>query len=147
MRSLWIAVILTLMPLGSSGEIYQDIAPLDTLGHIKASFPQAQFKRSFPAWAQKTDAMYQITGSGLSGTIIVKFNDNRPRWRQELAENPEVEDADVLRKLIDESDDAALMVDWVRWIPASPVPLQRFIARYGPPEKNGFGPGRHATLP
>jgi hypothetical protein len=141
MRNLWIALVMALMPVVSSSETYQNIGPLDTLGDIKARFPQAQFKRSFPAWAQKADAMYQITGAGLSGTIVVMFDDSRPRWRQMLEENPEAEGAAVLKKLADESDDAALTVDWVRWVPDYPIPLQRFVSRYGPPEKNGYAEG------
>jgi hypothetical protein len=31
-----------------------------------------------------------------------------------------------------------LTVDWVRWVPPSPFPLQRLIAKYGKPENSGF---------
>lgn len=39
---------------------------------------------------------------------------------------------------INQSDDEALSVAWVRWLPDIPIPLQRFITKYGNPDVSGF---------
>src|SRR3989337_1644867 len=80
MRAIFIAILLLLIPSSGSAEIYQGILPKDTLGDVKARFPHAQFTKITPAWAQPKDFLYSITGEGLSGTIIVKFDDGRPFW-------------------------------------------------------------------
>jgi hypothetical protein len=82
--------------------------------------------------------MYQFTGSGLSGTIIVKFEDGRPNYKKQLEANTNEARTAFLQRVANESDEDALMVSWVRWIPDAPIPLQRLVAKYGPQEKAGF---------
>ena len=118
-------------------EMYLGIAPLETLGEIKARFPRATFTRTSPGWAQKTDVMFQIRGDGMSGLIVVKLSDMRPAYKELLDKNPDTPN-DFLRALANQSDDEAITVDWVRWMPNAPIPLQRFISKYGQPEKSGF---------
>lgn len=77
-----------------SAETYRDIGPYDTLGDLKKMFPGATFTRRHPAWAQPTDVMYEVAGSGMSGTIVVKFYDSRPEYKKVL------EDELTQRKMI-----------------------------------------------
>jgi hypothetical protein len=119
-------------------ETYKDIGPLDTLGDLKAKFPKAQFKKLTPAWAQETDVMYQVSGEGMSGKIIVKFYDGRPNYREALQKNPDNENSEFLKKLVTQNDDEAISVEWVRWIPDYLIPLTRFISKYGKPDRTGF---------
>ena len=126
------------MPGNSFSEIYQGIGPIDTLGEVKSKFPNAKFTKLNPAWAQETDALYQITGSGMSGIIIINFFDGRSLWASTLKDSNNTNDLNALKDLANQSDDAALTVGWVRWVPDRIIPLSRFIAKYGNPEKKGF---------
>ncbi len=124
---------------GASAEMYKDIGPLDSLGDVKAKFPGASFVRQRPAWAQESDALYKMTGSGLSGTTVVKFYDVRPRYREQANQEADEEKKQNLLKFAAQTDEEALIVEWVRWIPVTPIPLVRFVSKYGPFEKSGFG--------
>jgi hypothetical protein len=127
--------------LGTSpacAEIYKDIRPLDTLADIKAKLPGATYERLHPAWAQEWDTLYSVSGQGLSGTIVVKFHDDRPSFRKKLQEGIDAEHKDVVEKLANASDEDALSVDWVRWIPVAPIPLPRFVSKYGKPDTSAF---------
>jgi hypothetical protein len=139
MRSVILTILsLILLSTTAQAEIYRDISPLSSFGEVKNLFPGASFKRTFPAWAQKSDVMYQITGSGISGTIIVKFDDLRSTWK-EMAEEVENEESKAsLLEMSNQTDEEAMEVSWVRWVPDGPVPIKRFISKYGKPEKSGF---------
>jgi hypothetical protein len=119
-------------------EIYQGIGPLDTMADLKAKYPHATFEQLHPAWAQEQDVMYKITGQGLSGLIIIKFVDHRPDYRHRSLVTQDEPTIKFLTYLMNMSDDESLDVEWVRWIPEAPVPLQRLVAKYGPPQEKGF---------
>lgn len=121
-----------------SGEVYQGIGPLDTLADVKKRFPNAKYEHLQPAWAQEADVMYSVSGSGLSGTIIIKFHDPRPTYSRMLGEHPEAETAAMLTTLAGQAEADALNVEWVRWVPSRPIPLSRFVLKYGKPQKAGF---------
>jgi hypothetical protein len=118
------------------------IGPLDTLADLQAKFPNATFEQLHPAWAGESDVMYSITGSGLSGKIIVKFNDMRPFYKKmaeeadekkEDGQNPPV----FWREMAGQADNT-VMVSWVRWIPVLPIPIERLITKYGKPDRSDF---------
>jgi hypothetical protein len=125
-------------------ETYKGIGPLDTLGDLKSKFPGAVFEKLDPAWAGEKDVLYSITGSGMSGTIVVKFLDSRVSVRQALDEyQPGGKDRDVnFYERWANEENTGLSVVWVRWIPDAPIPLQRFLTKYGPPEKSDFSEER-----
>lgn len=133
-----LGIALTLFPLVAQCELYRDIGPLDSFGEVKSKFPGAIIKKLAPAWAQPTDALYQFTGNGLSGTIIVKFEDGRPIYKQHLESGVDDTLKDFYLRMVNKSDDDALSVSWVRWIPATPFSIQRLISKYGPVEKSAF---------
>ena len=122
----------------ANAESYREIGPLDSLGDVKARLPSAEVEKLSPAWAQPTDSMYQFSGTGLPGVIIVAFYDARPNQKKilETIDNDSVKT--LYKNLSSQSDDDALTVSWVRWIPDEAFPLQRLIAKYGPPEKSAF---------
>ncbi len=132
------------VPQQGYSEIYQGIMPLDTLGDIKAKFPNATFEKKDPAWAAESDALYFITGEGLTGLIVVKFTDERPYWKSEWDKIPpdKVDESSTNQQFIkshmDTSDEESLTVNWVRWVPPDSMPLERYITKYGKPEKSGF---------
>ena len=121
-----------------NAELYKDIAPLDSLGDIKAKLPNASYESVKAAWVTESDALYKITGHGLSGTIIVKFYDSRPYFKKMLQNTTEDQDNTALIELAGRSDDEALSVSWVRWVPDTMIPLDRFILKYGAAEESGF---------
>jgi len=138
MKTLLTSLFLILITTNSYAELYRDIGPLDSLGDIKAKFPHASYEPVKAAWVTESDALYKITGQGLNGTIVVKFSDSRPIFRKMLLDNPDGQNNDVIKKFSEESDAEALSVGWVRWVPDTEIPLQRFILKYGNPEKSGF---------
>jgi hypothetical protein len=138
---IFITLVLVLLSPNLLAEIYRDIGYFDTLGDVKAKFPNASFENVKPAWAQEKDALYKISGTGISGMIVVKFTDGRPLFKKILIdEGPSL---DETRKAyyegkLNQQDNDALMVSWVRWVPSTPIPLERFIAKYGKPTEKGF---------
>ena len=121
-------------------EGYRGIEPLDNLGDVKNRFPNTKVEKLSPGWAQATDALYQFTGIGMSGFIIVKFDDYRPKWKEmaEQDQDPTSNSAKFFQTLSEKSDEEAMEVAWVRWVPNTKIPLQRLISKYGKPEKSGF---------
>lgn len=120
-------------------EIYRDIGPLDTLGEIRARFPSATIEQLHPAWATEDDLMYEITGQGLSGSIILKFNDPRAIARALITmHQARPERVAKLTAIADTLTEEDAVVSWVRWVPNEPIPLARYVAKYGKPVKSGF---------
>lgn len=132
-------VYLAILICGSAhAESYRDIGPLDNLGDVKNRFPNAKVEKLTPGWAQAKDALYKFTGSGMSGWIIIKFDDFRLKYKEDAEKDPNQETAEFLQKLSQQSDDEAMSVNWVRWVPDTQIPLERLISKYGKPEKSGF---------
>lgn len=121
----------------SNAETYRGIGPLDTLSDLKAKFPSATFTKQNPAWAQEYDVMYEITGVGMSGTIVVVFFDNRPYFRKLMAEEQDETKKQNWKQLADAPDDE-ITVSWVRWVPDLPFPVTRLVTKYGKPDKSDF---------
>lgn len=124
------------------------ISPFSTLRDVKALFPHANFNLRKPAWAQETDVMYEVTGQGISGTIIIKFDDVRP-WTRGAIQLPMSSANNAIneqiyaqpqqaQRLPELSDDEVLIVSWVRWVPSTGIPLTRLMAKYGKPDQAGF---------
>ena len=122
----------------SSAEIYLGIRPLMTFGEVKQLFPGATYEMMFPAWAKKEDVMYSVTGAGISGQIIVKFSDGRPHSEMMMEKATDNATKDFYKRLTEQSDEEALVVSSVRWIPVTPFPLERLITKYGNPDKSDF---------
>lgn len=131
-------VVLCASILVASAETYKDIGPLDTLADLKSRFPGANFQRLAPAWARAGDAVFSISGSGMSGTIVVKLTDTRVMWHEWAAQESDPALKEKFKEFANQPSDVALSVDWVRWLPTNPIPLARFVAKYGRPESTGF---------
>lgn len=123
---------------GASAEIYRGIIPYSTLGDVKKLFPGATYNEMHPAWAQETDKMYIISGAGIQGQIIIKFNDFRSLYEKNAEEGTDAQE--FWKKLANELEEDALVVSWVRWVPDVPFPVDRLITKYGKPEKSDFSP-------
>lgn len=131
----------------ASAEILQGVRPFDTLGDIKKMYPNATMKPVKAAWVTEDKGFYRLSGEGFPGELYVAFSDTRPfarstaaRVRKEAAEaTPATEpDTRVLDRIAQQSDDDALTVEWVRWVPASPIPFERYKSKYGEPAKCDF---------
>lgn len=126
-----------LISTSAHGEIYQGIQPNSTMTDLKALFPGATIKFVETAWATKGEALYQVTGPGLSGKMMIKFSDTSAFFKDYISEHPDQETSDALRELSVSSDNS-MSVDWVRYVPESYIPIERLISKYGQPEKSGF---------
>lgn len=129
--------LLVFIALPALAEIYKGVGPYDTLSDLKGKFPGATFNKIQPAWAQEYDVMYQITGVGLSGTIIVKFHDSRPLWKTMLEKTDNESLKEAYRKMAERPDED-VVVSWVRWVPDLPFSVTRLITKYGKPDKDDF---------
>ena len=118
-------------------ECYNGIKPLDTLADIKSYYPGATFTKLNLAWAKDGDVIYNITGAGISGTIMVKFNDNRHYFRTLLNVATDSTEIAWYKSLVYAPEDN-ITVDWVRWTPTASIPLQRYINKYGQPEISDY---------
>ncbi len=132
-----VLVALTLLGVEAYAELYQGIGPLDTLADLKKKFPNANFVKAKPAWAQESDVMYKITGVGISGTIVINFYDSRPTWRVRAQEATDEKLKELCERFANASDDD-VMVGWVRWVPDTPFSIERLITKYGKPDVSGF---------
>lgn len=124
----------------SYAEMYQGIGPLDSMGDVKAKFPNAKFVKENLAWATETDAVYRVSGQGLVGDLLINFYDPRPNYKRYALETSDPDEKEAHKKFADQTDNEALSVQWVRWIPDLPIPLDRVISKYGKPDKKDFSP-------
>ncbi len=135
---IFVCFMLALFSSLANAEIYHGIEPFFSLGEVKSLFPTATVKKLEPAWAQPEDALYQFTGKGINGSIVVYFMDFRPKFKKDLEQNTDPENFAVLQKLSQESDEDSLTVFSVRWVPDDVIPVQRLITKYGKDSKTAF---------
>lgn len=144
-----LAIVALLVFSSAQAEVFQGINHGYSLAKVKALFPLADIKPVAAAWVTKDDGFYKLSGNGFPGTLYMAFGDFRPSFKalQIEAEAEEATSAspasdDPLSKtwkaLAEQSTDDALSIRWLRWIPESPIPIQRYISKYGKPEKTGF---------
>jgi len=113
-------VVGTLLALGAKdarAEVYGEIHYCTTLAELREMFPNAKIEENRLAWLKPNEANYRVWGVGISGSIGVNFvKIDRP-----LAPPEE-----------------RLWAWWVLWVPESPIPLARFVAKYGSPDEAGY---------
>jgi hypothetical protein len=137
----------------ASSEVLQGVLPLSSFGKIKKDFPNGRFERVKAAWVKEDEAFYSMTGDGFPGRLYLAFDDSRPYWRQFVKDAPpespeasasEVESNAQFRQwaqgLANQPDDDALTISWVRWVPSTPIPMERVKGKYGEPTKCDFDP-------
>lgn len=137
----------------ASAEVLQGIQPLSSFGAIKKDFPNGRFERVKAAWVKENEAFYSMKGDGFPGTLYLAFDDSRPYWREFVKGMPpdspedsasEAESNANYRKWADglahQSDEEALTISWVRWVPLNQIPMERVKAKYGEPSKCDFEP-------
>lgn len=116
----------------ASAETFQGIGPHQTLGDIKAKFPNAVVVPIKAAWVTENDAFYSLSGDGFPGTLFIAFTDSRPLYRIKADEaKANALDDEHLRTLANKSNDEALLIRAMRWMPATPIPIQRYVSKYG----------------
>lgn len=134
------SLLVCLVVSRSSAEVYMGIGPLSTLRNVKKIFPRATYKLENPARAKKEDVMYSLTGPGISGQIIIMFKDKRPHSEMLIEKAKDNVFKDFFKRQAEISDEEALYVMNVRWIPDTPFPLERLIKKYGNPDRSDFRP-------
>lgn len=150
LRRLITALSITTALTPACAEVLHDIRPLSTLADIKKQYPNATFKKETVAWVKEWQAFYSMKGSGFPGELYLIFYDHRPQWREEyrrLLADPTASQEEkkkpyieMTRQVAEGGDDISLTIDWVRWIPADPIPMTRVKAKYGQPTRCDFTP-------
>jgi hypothetical protein len=158
MRNL-IFVLALLFSLAAHAEIYQGIKPYSTLGDIKKKFPNAQMISVKAAWVTESEGFFLLKGTGLPGSTYLAFRDYRPSYTKRYNETKiaianaqqipvsSERDGDIAKlqavekifySLATQTDDEAYDIEWVRWVPDNPIPVARYIEKFGRPSKIGF---------
>lgn len=135
----------------ATAEVLHEVGPLSSLGDIKKSFPNGRFERVPAAWVKEDQAFFAMTGQGFPGKLFLAFDDSRHYWRGVLSDfppdDPELpasftEASNTVRQRIREqaykAEDDALIINWVRWAPVAPIPIERVRAKFGDPSKCDF---------
>ncbi len=140
-------VLLSIVAASSGAEILHGVEPLNTLGDIKKKFPNALVTRVRAAWVTENEDFYSLKGEGFPGVLYIAFQDERPTYRRRVADlkslqvelsERQASELQFAEKIGNNSDDVALNVEWVRWVPSSPIPLERYKSKYGEPSKCDF---------
>ena len=152
MLFLRLSVIITTLVFSnfSLAEIYKDFTPYISLKKIKENYPNAKFEEVKAAWVTKDEALIKLTGAGLAGTTYLALSNTDSEWQKDIsdseikiAENPNDDNLELLaaidkaRFFINRPLDEKLLLNWLRWVPDSPLPLERLINRYGNPDAYG----------
>ncbi len=144
-RSKAIGAILLAACLSCSAEILQGVFPLDDLKDIKLKYPNGQFQRINAAWVTPDQAFIQLSGRGFPGELFLAFFDERAKAKKYVADKCvdtstlPVDPLCQLHKWVaSRSDEDALTIDWVRWVPAQGIPFERYRSKYGEPTKVDF---------
>lgn len=126
-------------------EILHGVLPLDSLKEVKQKFPNAQFTRLKPAWVTEDEAFFRMSGSGFVGELYLDFSDERPSAKKSIAklcsdssDTPPESLCGIYSTLASQSDDEALSINWVRWVPPQAIPIQRYRSKYGEPTRIDF---------
>jgi hypothetical protein len=128
-----ILLLLLLLPVICFADTYQGIGYRATLGEVKALFPKATLLRESSEGFEEWESLYSVTGNGVNGFIMIKFIDSRWLNKRVLAKNP---DDKIAQSLAAVTEGDALHTMGVTWTPPSPIPVSRFIAKYGEPSKD-----------
>jgi hypothetical protein len=139
-------VILGLSPLAIC-ETYLGLNPNDSLTSIKEKFPNAIFSNINAAWLQPHERFMAMSGQGLVGTVYLKLGMTDATFRKklekldaEIAMDPGPNSAErrhlasIMRAALARPIDEQLGLDWLRWVPPSPIPMSRVQAKYGKPD-------------
>ena len=135
------SIFLIVLSMNVRAEIYLGIEPDYTLGDVQKRFPNAQIKVVNAAWVQENEAFYSVSGAGFSGLLYIAFHDPRVFQREMAAmakEKGNIELADSFSKSAQRENRESLEVKWMRWVPDSPIPIQRYLLKYGKPKKLEF---------
>ena len=144
-------------------EIYAGIRPFLSYATVRGLFSGATIEELHPVWLGEREWLYSISGTGMSGTIVVKFS----RFDAATYINGQIERyqgvVDSLVALDLRTDDELVSdykevieifrkqyaieptiaqdsakVEWVRWVPSSPVPIRNLVNKYGASWVKGY---------
>ncbi|SFZ78707.1 hypothetical protein [Chitinimonas taiwanensis] len=130
MKVIWFFLFLLLSALANA-EIFGKIRPLDKYGDILKKYPNAELERLEPAWATEKDALMVMRGVGISGAIVIKYEDSRPMFRELAEKNPDSPSIAIFNHAANAEDEEALEVQWVRWMPDEGVNVKKLISKFG----------------
>jgi len=143
-------IVIALFCNALQAEIYKDFVPFITLKQVKLNYPNAKFEDLKPAWANEDEVMITMSGEGLNGEIVLKFSKDDKRRAKRLAENEAKslnDNSKVLLWYIDFDKnylalplEDRLSLDWVRYLPMTPIPYERLLSRYGKPDNCDSNP-------
>ncbi len=153
MRILQILLLL-LLPASAQAETYMNFKPAQTLKEVREQYPRAELVEKKIAWLAESYRFYDFSGAGITGAVALIFQDSA-HVAKELGQlgriiieknsaNKSQEELDAARKAVEEMEAKAkepleqrLMLTNIRWSPASLLPVDRFIEKYGKPQSTG----------
>ena len=164
-HSLVLIVLMLLQPITAQAETYLGIGPLDSRAMVLGKLPGARLEEVRPVWIAEDEWLYEIKGTGISGTVLFKTSRRSHleflrlmlsvAQRQRDSISVFGSDADrggsymsFLDRQIQENTEAlerdhliakdSAQVKWIRWLPVNPIPLRRFVGKYGDGATKGY---------
>jgi hypothetical protein len=141
MRAKATLLLSLIFPISAGAEGFQGVQFGQTLAEVQRIFPNAALTPVSAVWVTENDGFYLVSGPGFPGKLYIAFIDFRPKWNTLGVEARRREDhglADAYARRAAQETANALTVKWLRWIPTSPIPAQRYILKYGKPDKVRF---------
>jgi len=124
---------MALMPVSPAlADTYHGIGYAYSLNDVRAMFPSASFEEVNAAWLKEGEKFYLITGTGIVGSIRIKFDDIRKVYSDLYQKEPRGTYQEKLYYFATSlADSQAYLVEWVRWSPGYALPVRNVIQKYG----------------
>ena len=132
----------------AQADVYLGLSPGISPKDIKQRYPNAMLIDLKPAWLIPSESFKVMSGSGIVGSIFMKFSTAdgiferlRDKAIASIGSDPtldvssEQKAIEYYSQILGAPLDERLGLDWVRWVPPQPVPLQRLISKYGNAEQ------------
>lgn len=120
------------LPAPAQAEKYRGIGYHYSMNDLMAAFPNAEFKTNEVAWTQKNQKFITISGSGITGEIMVLMEDTRPSYYQRYLDAEAGSNLEALNYFgASREDKNSLMVEWLRWVPPLSLPVGNIVRKFG----------------
>lgn len=134
-------------------ETYLNFVAGESVTTAKEKYPNATFTEIKAGWLKTNEKFLQMTGTGIIGTVFLKFSTLDSFWEEMMTDEQSEIDANLERdntkeianlafykKELAKPLDDRLILEWIRWLPDEPIPIARIQGRYGKPDKCDYEP-------
>lgn len=132
-----IIFLLSIYPPFANSEVSEYVGLFDSYKDLRDRYPNAKFEEMKAAWATPGSQLVKISGAGLSGVLVVYF-DNFEYTLKNSLENGEINQSQyaILKEfnLALNNANNGVRHTWVRFVPHNKIPLSMLKNVYGEPK-------------